>query len=138
MVQHTKTLQALRESLSGKTKFEELYPSQIRKELETDFKTVWNVERQQNKKLAFYNDIKDEWKEEKYLKENMSSDALRRLVQFRMSGHKYAIETGRYKNTSSVIDRVCFTDDEEVLKRLSELPMFEPIIENEEHILFSL
>ena len=55
------TLQALRESLSGKTKFEELYPSQIRKELETYFKTVWNVERQQNKKLAFYNGIKDEW-----------------------------------------------------------------------------
>ena len=133
------TLKSVRDSLSGKTRFEELYPSQIRKELEINFKIEWDTERQLNKKLAFYNGIKDEMKEERYLKEHLSRDALKRLAQFRMSGHKYAIETGRYNKTRSEIDRVCpscCTDDTEILILLSELPMFEPIVENEEHILY--
>ena len=41
--------------------------------------------------------------------------------------------------TSSNIDQVCptcCTDDTDVLALLSELPMYEPIVENEEHILY--
>ena len=61
------TIKSVRDSLSNKTRFEELYPSQIRKELETNFKYEWDSERQLNKMLAFYNGIKfkDELKEER-------------------------------------------------------------------------
>ena len=63
----------------------------------------------------------------------------KRLAQFRTSSHQYNIEAGRYGiNKDSKLSRLCnycCTNDNNALKLLSELPCFDPPLEDEVHIL---
>ena len=43
------------------------YPSQLRTRLMEDFKCIWDRERQQNRKLVFYNSIKSSFEPKKYI-----------------------------------------------------------------------
>jgi hypothetical protein len=61
------------------------------------------------------------------------------LAQFRMSARKFNIETGRYLinryNALSRICQHCSSSDIEPIRLMAELPMFEPIIEDENLIV---
>ena len=59
-----------------------------------DFKSIWDRERQQNRKLVFYNSIKSSFEHEKYIDAHLGYKDLKRIAQFRMSSHKYRIEKG--------------------------------------------
>ena len=58
-----------------------------------------------------------------------------------MSSHRYRIETGRYGSQyGNVLNRICehcSTADRETLELLKECPFFDPIIEEEFHVLNS-
>ena len=103
------------------------------------FEDTWNIERKSNKKLQFYNSVKTSFETETYLGIHMGNKELKRLAQFRTSTHKYRIETGRYGNVQdrslSRICNICSTEDKDTLLMLSECPFFDPIVENEEHVL---
>ena len=99
----------------------------------------------QYSKLEFYNTVKTELYLEPYL---LIGDFNKRkvLAKLRASNHRFRSETGRYvpvkgsPTYTSVINdgisrkccEVCCTDD---IKYLVHLPFFEPIIENEQHVL---
>ena len=104
-----------------------------------DFKQTWNEERMQNRKLAFYNSAKLTFEPERYIDSNIGYKDLKRLSQFRMSSHKYNIETGRYgKKQTNILNRICeycTTEDNETIGLLYECPFFEPIVEDENHVL---
>ena len=71
----------------------------------------------------------------------MKNHELKRLLlaQFRMSAHKFNIETGRYGvKRNNILNRICkhcCSNDYFVLQSLSELPLFQPILEDEHHVL---
>ena len=115
------------------------FPSQLRSRLREDFKQTWNEERMQNRKLAFYNSAKLTFEPERYIDSNIGYKDLKRLSQFRMSSHKYNIETGRYgKKQTNILNRICeycTTEDNETIGLLYECPFFEPIVEDENHVL---
>ena len=99
------------------------------------------AERKTNRKLGFYNSIKETFGCETYLNIGLSYQEQKRLAQFRTSSHRYKAETGRYKQkheSVSVINRICeyCSPNSEVIVNLSALPFFEPIIEDEKHVLF--
>ena len=104
-----------------------------------DFKQIWENERQDNRKLVFYNSIKTTFEPEKYIDGQLKHKELKRTAQLRMSSHKYNIETGRYGTKhGNVLNRICeycSTEDKVILEFLRECPFFEPIIEDEFHIL---
>ena len=64
---------------------------------------------------------------------------MKRLAQFRTSAHRYNIETGRYgmkrDNILNRICRHCSNEDDVTLQLLSELPFYQPILEDENHVL---
>ena len=68
-------------------------PSKLRSQLRSDFKQIWEVERQLNRKLKFYNVIKETFEKGRYMDLNLSNKELKRLSQLRMSSHKRSIET---------------------------------------------
>ena len=115
------------------------YPSKIRTQFKKMFDDIWNTDRSTNKKLQFYNSIKSSFEAEEYISIHMDREDQKRLAQFRMSSHKYRIETGRYgHDRDSVLSRICpncSSDDKDILFMLNESPFFEPIVENEQHIL---
>ena len=117
----------------------QIYPSKLRTLLKANFEETWDSERHQNRKLSFYNSIKKSFAFEHYLDINLKMQEQKRVAQFRMSAHKYNVETGRYgmkrKNVLNRICTQCSTDDEEALQFLSECPFFNPIVEDEYHIL---
>ena len=108
------------------------FPSQHRAQLRLDFQHTWNQERRTNRKLQFYNSIKSSFKQERYIDLSLSYKELKRLSQFRMSSHKYNIETGRYGlKQGNILNRICeycSTNDKETLSLLRECPLFEPLI----------
>ena len=115
-------------------------PSLVRDWIRKSFIQQWNTERLENKKLAFYNSIKTEFGYEKYLNLNLSHFKMKRLAQFRTSSHQYNVETGRHgilrrKNVLNRICTQCSTNEMETLEHLAALPNFEPIIEDEIHVL---
>ena len=116
-------------------------PSQMRKSLRTTFCEIWEAERKTNRKLGFYNSIKETFGCETYLNIGLSYQEQKRLAQFRTSSHRYKAETGRYKQkheSVSVVNRICeyCSPNSEVIVNFSALPFFEPIIEDEKHVLF--
>ena len=115
------------------------WPNQIRSGLKCWFEKSWNIERSLNRKLKFYNTIKNEFKEELYLRLELNSNTSKRLAQLRTSTHTLNIETGRHgANRLKLINRVCkhcCTKDMGTLELLLELPLSDPIIEDEEHVL---
>ena len=105
------------------------------------FIELWDSSRQSNRKLGFYNSVKDTFGEEKYLS---SCNYKKRscLAKLRMSSHVLGIETGRHisyrKNRfPSIADRCCkICCNIENLTLLCELPyVTAPIIEDENHVL---
>ena len=117
------------------------FPSQIRRGLREWFRDTWNRERLQNKKLVFYNSIKETFELELYLKLDLGYWESKRTAQFRTSSHSYNIESGRYGlKRDSIVNRACPSccdTADDTLSLLSELPFFNPIIEDELHILTS-
>ena len=98
------------------------------------------MERATNKKLGFYNSVKTNFGLEPYLKSDIPHQHLKRFAEFRMSSHRYNIETGRHglSKQGDILHRICYqcsTNDKQVLENLKELPFFCPIIEDECHIL---
>ena len=135
-----KNLKSLKAGLEQHYQRSYTYPSQIRSGLKTWFEETWNSERQQNRKLCFYNQIKESFGTELYLTLNLGYWESKRIAQFRTSSHRYNIETGRYGlKRSDIIHRVCTTcshNEDGTVSLLSELPFFDPIIEDE-HVLLT-
>ena len=108
------------------------FPSQLRSRLREDFKQTWNEERMQNRKLAFYNSAKLTFEPERYIDSNIGYKDLKRLSQFRMSSHKYNIETGRYgKKQTNILNRICeycTTEDNETIGLLYECPFLSQLL----------
>ena len=98
-------------------------------------------DRANNNKLRFYNEIKNDFHEEKYLRLDLSASSSRAISRLRTSSHIYNVETGRYGTKRvNVLNRVCkhcYTDDEESWNSLLQLPFAEPVIEDELHVLRS-
>ena len=115
------------------------FSSQIRNQFKKKFEEIWDVERMTNSKLEFYNTIKESFGVEVYLETGMDLMDQKRLAQFRMSTHKYNIETGRYGHMKdSPISRICkfcSSDDIDTMSMLNECAFFEPIIEYKKHVL---
>ena len=134
-----KRITLLKDSLQSHSNTMLNYPSQLRARLMGDFEDSWQSERQLNRKLGFYNSIKTTFKPEKYIDANLAYKDLKRTAQFRTSSHKYSIETGRYGSKhGNVINRICdfcSSEDKEALELLKECPFFDPIIEDEWHVL---
>ena len=132
-------INSLQEILQSHSTFRLNYPSQLRARLMEDFKQSWDSERHCNRKLAFYNSIKTSFGPEKYIDVQLKHKELKRTAQFRMSSHKYNIETGRYGSKyGNILNRICgccSTEDQDTLEFLRECPFFEPIVEDETHIL---
>ena len=81
----------------------------IQEKFQNCFIAIWSTERLSNRKLRFYNTIKDSFSQEKYLRtqrRNQGRAADLALAKLRMSAHKLNIETGRYKN-KPVETRIC-------------------------------
>ena len=116
-------------------------PSQIRSAMRSWFRERWDCDRANNNKLRFYNEIKNDFHEEKYLRLDLSASSSRAISRLRTSSHKYNVETGRYGTKRvNILNRVCkhcSTDDEESLNSLLQLPFAEPVIEDELHVLRS-
>ena len=89
--------------------------------------------------MGFYNSIKTEFGQENYLHLDLSYHQLKRFAQFRTSSHRFKIETGRHGILrNSVLNRICnycSTDDLETLRALESLPEFDPVIEDEDHVI---
>ena len=94
---------------------------------------------------TFYNSFKPSFGSEKYVIAQLGYKDLKRTAQFRMSSHKYNIETGRYgpyhmapnMETFSTESTVQPMNDKEPLELLKESPFFEPIVKDEFHVLNS-
>ncbi|KAL5262835.1 hypothetical protein ACHWQZ_G008281 [Mnemiopsis leidyi] len=118
-----------------------LSPKQIRGVARSVFQGCWNRERKQNRKLCFYNSTKDKLEIENYLQDvNLKPQQLKRIAQMRTSSHRLNIETGRHGivKRNTVLNRVCHhCSDLTYLEYLAELPFFDPICEDEIHVLKS-
>ncbi|KAL5256064.1 hypothetical protein ACHWQZ_G011320 [Mnemiopsis leidyi] len=115
-------------------------PQAIRERSRHLFTAQWNLERASNRKLGFYNSIKACFGPEPYLSSDVPQKHTKRLAEFRMSSHRYNIETGRHgvSKRGDILHRICYqcsTNDKNVLANLRELPFFCPIIEDEYHVL---
>ena len=103
-------LQRLKAGLEHRYKKSFVYPNQVRSGLKTWFEEVWDIERSNNRKLCFYNKVKETFGTELYLTLNLGYWESKRIAQFRTSSHRYNIETGRYgEKRNDVIHRVCNT-----------------------------
>ena len=115
------------------------FPSQIHYGLKAWFENVWNAERQINRKLSFNNSIKETFKPELYLSIDLGYWESKHIAQFRTSSHSYNIETGRHgQKINSIVNRLCpncSPNADDTMTLLAELLFFEPILENELHIL---
>ena len=114
-------------------------PNNLKMDLQTLFQQQWNYDRANNKKFEFYNTVKTSFGIEKYLLMNISTKKRKVLAKFRSSSHSFNIETGRHgASRRHIINRICkncSTQDQEVLYGLAEMPFFDPIIEDEVHVL---
>ena len=134
-----KKLTELQRTIQERENYRVHYPNQMRNSLKKTFREIWETERKLNRKLDFYNSVKDTFQCEPYLNIGLSFQDQKRLAQFRTSSHKYKVETGRYgQKRNSVINRICdhCSPDNETVTHLSVMPFFEPIIEDEKHVLF--
>ena len=113
-------------------------PSATKAALRSAFAAQWEDDRHQNRKLRFYNTVKDSFTCEEYLSADLSCKQSKRLDQMRTSAHRFNIETGRHGSSkqSTIINRLCpHCCCIETLGYLAELPFFEPILEDEIHVL---
>ena len=113
-------------------------PLAIKEALQKVFIEQWEKDRHLNKKLGFYNIIKESFGCENYLCMDLSYKQSKKLAQLRSSSHRFNIETGRHGHLrhSNALNRICYQCcDEDTIGNLAELPFFEPINEDEEHVL---
>ena len=113
-------------------------PPTIKEALQKMFLEQWEKDRHHNRKLGFYNTIKASFGCENYLSMDLTSKQSKKLAQLRTSSHRFNIETGRHGQVrhSNSLNRVCYQCcDEDTVKYLAALPFFEPINEDEVHIL---
>ena len=114
-------------------------PTLIANRLQDIFVRIWEGARASNRKLLFYNNIKPEFGLEAYLwpVSGINHEGTMRIAQLRSSSHRYNVETGRYgQKITSVVHRICqICCDGQNVATLAELPFFEPIIEDELHVL---
>ena len=98
-----------------------------------------NTERQLNRKLIFYNIIKETFGPEIHLSLDLGYWESKHIAQLRTSSYSYNIETGRHgQMRNSIVNRLCPTcsqNADDTMTLLTELPFFEPILDNELHIL---
>ena len=115
------------------------HPSQIRSGLKVWFKEVWNRTRVLNRKLGFYNKVKESFGPELYFSLKLGYFENKRVAQLRTSSHQYNIETGRHgQNKESVVNRICTTcskNDDDTVTLLAEFPFFDPFVEDETHVI---
>ena len=136
-------IKALHDNLCEQESFNITTPNNIRLAYRRCFREHWDKERFVNKKLGFYNVVKAQFGEEPYIE--FPYKLVKPLERQRSSSHDLAIETGRHLQKhktpgSNIITRICrscCTGDLEMLNRLSELPLFDPIVEDEMHALRS-
>ena len=111
----------------------------IQEKFQNRFIAIWNTERRSNRKLRFYNTIKDSFSQEKYLQltQKWNQGRAADLAKLRMSANKLNIETGRYKNKPVEIRicHLCTTSDEETVDAFLQLPFLELFVESEQHLL---
>ena len=111
----------------------------IQVQLQRRFIELWETERLSNKKLCFYNTIKDNFMEEKYLqlaqKRNQGKAA--DLAKLRMSAHRLQIEVGRYQHNppEERVCHLCTTTNETTIEAFFQLPFLELVVETKEHFL---
>ena len=113
-------------------------PPSVREALQQMFTGQWEKDRNTNRKLGFYNSIKKNLSCEDYLRIKLTYQQSKKLAQLRTSSHRLNIETGRhgYVRQSNILNRVCYQCcDEDTVKHLAELPFFDPILEDEVHVL---
>ena len=134
------SITTITEKLDSQLKIGSLPNSKLVKERTFEwFKDVWNLARKQNKKLDFYNSIKNSFEIEPYLNIQTHQKHLKYTAWLRTSSHKLHIETGRYNKTPKIL-RICPTcclETKEDLELLTVLPMCELdlAIEDEMHFL---
>ena len=97
------------------------------------FKQNWYEELNRQSKLSFYRTVKTEFWPENYLA--LAWGSRRALAKIRMSAHPLGIETGRYSSDSDMDDRRCQLCTCNDLNLLRHLPEFDPVVENEWHLL---
>ena len=105
------------------------------------FLDSWETSRNANRKLSFYNTVKISFDPEPFL--CLERSLAKRLAQIRSASHPLNIERGRFEKFrrggfSMERERLCpscNTPNLEVLEAMKELPLFNPIIEDETHFL---
>ena len=105
----------------------------------SEFIQFWKKEKASQNKLSFYNIIKPEFGYEDYLS-TLPRDIRRHVTRLRISAHTLKIETGRYntkRGNARLLEKVCDFCTEKTFSNtlLHELPFFDPIIEDELHVL---
>ena len=133
-------LARLRSDLRSRSNQKVLSPKQTKETAQSVFEGVWDRERKQNKKLSFYNTVKDSFNIENYLSVDLKHKNLKRIAQLRTSSHRFSIETGRNGAVKQreIRNRLCnHCCDMTNMDFLAELPFFDPIVEDEIHVLQS-
>ena len=107
------------------------------------FTSHWESNRSKQRKLEFYNSVKDGFGEEAYLNcENFQTR--KHIARIRSSSHDLNIERGRYKmipDNIRLLERICrfcCKDDKstrDILINAENLPFYEPILETESHMI---
>ena len=105
----------------------------------SEFIQFWKKEKSTQNKLSFFNCIKPEFGYEEYLS-TLPRNIRSHVTRLRISAHTLKIETGRYNtkyDNARLLQKVCDFCTEEGLADtlLHELPFFDPIIEDELHVL---
>ena len=122
-----------------------LNPASSKKSMEETFRCLWRCALKDYSKLSFYRVIKDDISFEPYL-DISNYYGKKNIAKLRSSNHRLNCETGRYipsrssSNYTIVKDqgvwrkccRVCCDEEAETL---SHLPFYEPIIEDEQHVI---
>ena len=101
------------------------------------FNIVWSSECNENRKLKFYNQIKNNIGLEPYVA-NCRHDITKAIARLRTSSHKLNVETGRYGVKSQSLHNKCCTTctDQDAMEYITALPgQHNPIIEDECHVL---
>lgn len=127
------------------TAYGDTSPHLIQERVAKRFISDWDQLKLEQRKLTFYSSVKSIFGEEPYLL-NTNFTVRRAVARIRSSAHDLNVEKGRYKRKSnpnefSYIDRLCRfccsdTDKStEALLFLENLPFYEPIVEDEVHML---
>ena len=113
----------------------------IKKSCCNEFIQFWKCEKSTQNKLTFYNNAKTEFGYEEYLS-TLPQNIRCHVTRLRISAHTLKIEKGRYNTkcgNDRLLEKVCnFCTEKRVADTmLHELPFFDPIIEDELHVLVS-